>query len=117
MSDPKQQASGKSEEELWEPGHQVLTPDDAGGAESLPPTGGPEKAGDSSPRARPEGRPEVKIIRDWDSDIFHRRVLELEDQGYAARRDTYRITPETHPETGEIVHLHSIELVRLKSKE
>jgi len=113
MSEPKQQARGKSDEESWEPGHRVVTPGDAGGAESLPPTGGPEKGGSSVP----EGSSEVRIIRDWDADVFHRRVLELEGQGYVARRETYRITPETHPETGEIVHLHSIELVSLKSRE
>ncbi|HUI44329.1 MAG TPA: hypothetical protein VL523_20385, partial [Terriglobia bacterium] len=57
----------------------------------------------------------VEIIRDWDSDIFHRRVLELEAKGYTARRDTYRITAEMNPETGEVIHLHTIELLKPKS--
>jgi hypothetical protein len=54
---------------------------------------------------------EVKIVRDWDADAFHRRVLELEAAGFTARRETYKVTPEMNPETGEIIHLHSIELV------
>ena len=55
---------------------------------------------------------DVIVIRDWDADSFHRRVLELEAKGYVARRETYRITPEMNPETGEIVHLYAIELLR-----
>ncbi len=53
---------------------------------------------------------EVVIVREWDADVFHRRVLELEAQGYVARRETYRITAEMDPETGKIIHLHSMEL-------
>jgi len=58
----------------------------------------------------------VVIVREWDAETFHRRVLELESAGYVARRETYTITPETHPETGEIIHLHAIELQRLNSR-
>jgi hypothetical protein len=54
---------------------------------------------------------DVLVIRDWDPDKFHARVLELENQGYAARRESYRITAEMNPDTGEIVHLHTIEMV------
>jgi len=50
------------------------------------------------------------LVREWDPDMFHRRVLELEAQGYAARRETYRIIPEMDPQTGKIIHLYSIEL-------
>jgi len=50
------------------------------------------------------------VVSEWDADTFHRRVLELELLGYAARRETYRVTPEMHPETGQIVHLHTVEL-------
>ena len=46
----------------------------------------------------------------WDADTLHRQVLELELQGYAVRRETYRVTPEMNPETGQIVHLHTVEL-------
>jgi len=53
---------------------------------------------------------EPLIIREWGADAFHKRVLELEKTGYVARRDTYRITPETNPDTGEVIHLHSIEM-------
>jgi hypothetical protein len=52
------------------------------------------------------------MVREWDADEFHRRVLELEDQGWVALRETYRITAEMHPETGTVTHLHSIELRR-----
>jgi hypothetical protein len=51
------------------------------------------------------------LIREWTPDLFHRHVLELEKQGYQTRRETYTITPEVHPETGEITHLYSIELI------
>ena len=32
---------------------------------------------------------------------------DLELQGYVARRETYRVTPEMNPETGRIFHLHT----------
>jgi hypothetical protein len=50
------------------------------------------------------------FVREWNVDVFHRHVLDLETQGYIARRETYRITPETNPETGEITHLYMIEM-------
>ncbi len=49
-------------------------------------------------------------IREWDADLFHRRVLEMTEQGYAVIRESYQITPEMNPETGEIIHLHQIDL-------
>ncbi|HLK31728.1 MAG TPA: hypothetical protein VKT29_01480 [Terriglobales bacterium] len=52
------------------------------------------------------------VVSEWDSDRFHQRVMELEAQGYVARRETYRITAEMNPETGIISHVHSIELYR-----
>jgi hypothetical protein len=52
------------------------------------------------------------VIRYWAADSFHRRMLELEAKGYVARRESYRITPEVNPETGEIVHFYAIELLR-----
>ena len=58
---------------------------------------------------------QVIIVREWDADCFHRRVLELEAAGYVARRETYRITPEVNPETGEIIHLHTVEVLRTDS--
>jgi hypothetical protein len=50
------------------------------------------------------------VVSEWDSEAFHRRVSDLEMQGYTARRVTYRVTPEMHPETGRIVHLHTVEM-------
>ena len=50
------------------------------------------------------------IVREWGADEFHRRVLEYEKQGYITRRDTYRVTPEMNPETGEVIHLYVIEM-------
>jgi len=54
------------------------------------------------------------VVREWDADTFHAKVLELEKQGYAARRDTYRVTAEMNPETGWVTHVHSIELSKEK---
>jgi len=54
----------------------------------------------------------VIVIREWDADSFHRRVSELESQGYEACRDTYRVSAEMDPETGNIVHLYMIEMTR-----
>lgn len=50
------------------------------------------------------------LVREWDSDLFHRRVLELEAEGYQTRLETYEVVPEMNPETGEIIHLHTVEL-------
>ena len=52
------------------------------------------------------------MVREWDADQFHARVMELEKQGYVARRETYRIAAEMNPETGWISHVHSIELAK-----
>jgi hypothetical protein len=95
-------------ESLREPDAEVASVDSEG-PESLQPTGGPENAG-----VPPF---DVRIVRDWDVDLFHQRVLQLESQGYTSRRETYRITPEMNPETGEVLHLHSIELVRPRKVE
>jgi len=50
------------------------------------------------------------LVREWDSDTFHQRVVELEAEGYVARRETYSIIPEMNPESGQIIHLHTIEM-------
>ncbi len=55
---------------------------------------------------------DVLLVREWDADQFHARVLELEKQGYVARRETYRVIAEMNPETGWISHVHSIELAK-----
>jgi hypothetical protein len=54
----------------------------------------------------------TELVREWDSDTFHRRVMELESRGYSSREGTYRISAEMNPETGAIVHLHSIEMIK-----
>ena len=53
---------------------------------------------------------DVTIVREWDIDEFHKRVLDLEEMGYVARRETYRVTAEMNPDTGGITHLHTMEM-------
>lgn len=55
------------------------------------------------------------VVREFDADLFHKKVMEWEEQGYVANRETYRITAEMDPETGNIVHLHSIEMSKAES--
>ena len=57
---------------------------------------------------------EPLLVREWGAEAFHHRVLDLEKKGYVARRETYRITAETNPETGAIIHLHTIEMITAK---
>jgi len=64
-----------------------------------------------------KGTNNVAIVREWDADTFHRRVLELEAQGYVSRLETYDVTPEMNPSTGEITHLHTIELRKPESNQ
>ena len=59
---------------------------------------------------------DLVVVREWDADQFHAKVLELERRGYVARRETYRVTAEMNPETGWITHLHSIELAKAEAK-
>jgi len=42
-------------------------------------------------------------------------VLELESTGYIARRETYTVKPEQHPETGYIVNLYCMEVYLVSS--
>ena len=75
----------------------------------------PLKAVDSSDRgdaAANEGGAvsNAIIVSEWDADAFHRRVSDLEMQGYITRRESYRVTPEMNPETGRIIHLYTVEL-------
>ena len=55
---------------------------------------------------------EVVQVREWEADAFHKKVLQLESEGFVSRRDTYRIVADMNPETGIVVHLHSMELYR-----
>jgi hypothetical protein len=52
------------------------------------------------------------VVSEWDAERFHERVLELENQGYVARRESYRILAEMNPETGIVSHVHTMELSR-----
>jgi hypothetical protein len=54
---------------------------------------------------------EPLLVREWDNEVFHRKVLELEAGGYVPRRETYTVTAEQNPDTGIIVHLYSIEML------
>lgn len=53
----------------------------------------------------------VEMIREWDVDLFHQRVIELEAKGYVARPESYQVIAEMNPETGVISHLRLIEMV------
>jgi hypothetical protein len=52
----------------------------------------------------------VLQVREWDADAFHRKVLELEAEGYVSRLETYRIVADMNPDTGIVVHLHTMEM-------
>ena len=54
----------------------------------------------------------TRLVREWDSDAFHRRVMELQSEGYDPRQESYHIIADVNPETGAIVHLHTIEMVK-----
>lgn len=56
------------------------------------------------------------LVREWDPDEFHFRVLEMESVGYVTRLETYSTTPEMDPETGAIIHVYSVEMVRPASE-
>lgn len=55
---------------------------------------------------------QVTMIREWDPEEFHARIVDLEKKGWQTRRDSYKITAEMNPETGLISHVHSIELFK-----
>jgi hypothetical protein len=52
------------------------------------------------------------LVREWDSDVFHKRVIELEKSGFIAKRETYQIIPEMDPDNGKITHLCTIEMYK-----
>lgn len=55
---------------------------------------------------------QVTMVREWNADDFHAKVLELEKKGWQSRRETYKVTAEMNPETGIVSHVHSIELTK-----
>jgi hypothetical protein len=58
---------------------------------------------------------ESVTVREWDPEVFQRRVVDLEAEGYAARLDSYRVIPEMNPETGEVIHLRIVEMDKTPS--
>jgi hypothetical protein len=59
---------------------------------------------------------DVILVSEWGSDKFHRRVLELGEKGYLPRQGSYNVTPETNPENGIIIHLHTMEMFMPESE-
>ena len=62
-----------------------------------------------------EGTPtktEAIIVRELNADAFHKRVISLENEGYIARLETYRILADMNPENGIITHVYSIEMYK-----
>lgn len=51
-------------------------------------------------------------VREWDPEEFHRRVHELEAEGYVTCLDSYRVLPEMNPETGEVMHLRMVDMYK-----
>jgi hypothetical protein len=58
---------------------------------------------------------QVTMVREWNADDFHAKVLELENKGWQVRQESYRIIPEMNAETGIVSHVHSIELTKENS--
>ena len=55
---------------------------------------------------------QITMVREWSSEAFHAKVLELEESGWQARLDSYLVIPEMNSETGYILHVHSIEMFK-----
>jgi hypothetical protein len=57
------------------------------------------------------------IVQDWDSDGFHKQVMDMESKGYVTRQESYRITAVMNPETGRISHVYRIEMCKPDQEE
>jgi hypothetical protein len=55
---------------------------------------------------------DATLVREWSSEAFHHQVLEMESRGYNTRRETYQILADMNPETGEIIHLYTVEMYK-----
>jgi len=55
---------------------------------------------------------QVVQVREWDADAFHKKVLEMESEGFVSRLETYRIVADMSPDTGVVVHLPPMEMRR-----
>ena len=55
---------------------------------------------------------EVLQVREWGADAFHKKVLQLESEGFVSRLESYRIVSDMNPDTGIIVHVHTMEMYK-----
>lgn len=55
---------------------------------------------------------EVMQVRELGADAFHKKVLQLEGEGFVSRLETYRIVADMNPDTGVVVHVHTMEMYR-----
>jgi len=53
---------------------------------------------------------EVVQVREWGVDAFHKKVLQLESEGFVSRLESYRILADMNPDTGIVTHLHTMEM-------
>jgi len=60
---------------------------------------------------------DATLVREWDVETFHNQVMEMELKGYNVRRETYQITAEMNPETGQVIHLYTVEMYKPDSDE
>ena len=58
------------------------------------------------------GMSEVMQVREWGVDAFHKKVLQLESEGFVSRLESYRIVPDVNPDTGIVSHLHTMEMYK-----
>jgi len=58
------------------------------------------------------GMSEVLQVREWGVDAFHKKVLQLESEGFVSRLESYRIVPDVNPDTGIVTHLHTMEMYK-----
>ncbi len=55
---------------------------------------------------------EVMQVREWGVDAFHKKVLQLESEGFVSRLESYRIVADVNPDTGIVTHLHTMEMYK-----
>jgi len=56
--------------------------------------------------------PSTVFLRECYFDVFNKKLSELEQDGYVSRWETYKITPELHPDTGIVQHVYTMELYK-----
>ena len=65
-----------------------------------------------SPVQRFKTLPSTVFLRECYFDVFNKKLSELEEDGYVSRWETYKITPELHPDTGIEQHVYTMELYK-----